>query len=169
MSLYIFDKDGTLVESKRKWLLLSEPVLSPDEQILRPGVREKIQQLRDQGHAIAIATNLRGIYEGKISMQEGEALVKDCAEKIGGVHGWRICPFYEHAPEMMNGLPNPYRRENDCHKPKPGMLVDLMTSLGYAAEDTWMIGNSWRDRQAAEAAGVHYVPAWKFFTNASLE
>jgi D-glycero-D-manno-heptose 1,7-bisphosphate phosphatase len=163
MTLYIFDKDGTLIELKKNRLLLGRPVLRPDEQKPKPGVVEKLAELRSQGHTLAIASNQRAISQGLITAAQAEKLIEDAIQKVGGVDAWRICPFDEHARKTIHGQPNPYKLENDCKKPKPGMLVDLMQALGFKPEDTVMVGDSWRDRKAAQSAGVSFVPAKEFF------
>ncbi len=164
MSLFIFDKDGTLIRLKLNRLRIPRPVIRPEEQVLIPGVFEKLAVLRAQGHKIAIASNQRAIAQGLISMAQAEALMENLIKKIGGADAWRVCPFDAHARPMLKGKPNPYRVENDCKKPQPGMLIDLMAELGCQPGDTFMIGDSWRDRRAAERCGVAFIPARKFFT-----
>lgn len=60
MTLYIFDKDGTLVAGVPKADGKTRPANKPEEQILLLGVARKICQLRSQGHLIAIASNQGG-------------------------------------------------------------------------------------------------------------
>ena len=163
MGLYIFDKDGTLIQLKRNRLGLGRPVKHPDEQLVIPGVRAYLDELRASGHLIAIASNMRAISQGLMTMEDAERMMKDCADKLGGVNSWRICPFNASAPGWIHGKRNPYQQDNDCHKPKPGMLFALMDELGVSAADTVMVGDSWRDRRAAQAAGVKFVPARSFF------
>lgn len=163
MSLYIFDKDGTLISMRRNMLGLRRPVIRAEDQKPKDGIVEKLNELRAAGHKIAIASNQRAISQGLITMEQAEALMEDAAEKLGGLDSWRICPFDVHANRLIRGKPNPYRRENGCRKPKPGMLLDLMADLGYQPEDTFMIGDSWRDRKAAQAAAVRFIPAKEFF------
>ena len=54
-NLYVFDKDGTLVHTRKDGY-----VESPEDQVLYEGVREKIDRLRAEGHALAIASNQGG-------------------------------------------------------------------------------------------------------------
>jgi hypothetical protein len=57
MSLYGFNKAVTELSNIRRYLILHRPPLKPEEQILRPGVFEKLAELRAAGHKIAIVTN----------------------------------------------------------------------------------------------------------------
>jgi D-glycero-D-manno-heptose 1,7-bisphosphate phosphatase len=163
MGLFIFDKDGTLIGLKRNAVGIPRAVICPEDQVLLPGVYEKLAELRAGGHRIAIASNQRAISQGLITLEQAEALMENAIEKLGGVDAWRICPFDAHARLRIRGQPNPYRLENTCRKPQPGMLIDLMDELGYSPEDSYMVGDSWRDRRAAALAGIGFIPAGKFF------
>ncbi len=93
MSLFIFDKDGTLVKGSGISDRQIRNPLKPEEQMLRMNVFEKIAELRSQGHVIAIATNQAAVAQGLITLEESEELVRNCAEKIGGVSTYRLCPY----------------------------------------------------------------------------
>ncbi len=164
MSLFIFDKDGTLIQLKRNRIGIPRPAKYPEDQVLMPGVFEKLAVLRAQGHKIAIASNQRAISQGIITLAQAEDLMENAVQKIGGADAWRVCPFDAQALPVLHGQPNPYRVENDCKKPQPGMLIDLMRELGCQPKDTFMVGDSWRDRRAAERAGVAFIPAREFFS-----
>lgn len=163
MSLYIFDKDGTLVDKVQELPKIARTAVRPEEQVLLPGVFEKLAALRDAGHTIAIATNQGMVARGLISLEDANQLVENCAEKVGGVAAWRLSPYDPHAPKKLKGQANPYARDDVTRKPNPGMIIDLMNALGAPASDTIMVGDSKKDRQAAEAAGVLFIPAKKFF------
>ncbi len=163
MSLYIFDKDGTLIQLKKNWLGIGRPVKKAEDQVVIPGVKAKLEELRQAGNRIAIASNMRAISSGSVTLAEAEAMMEDCVQKLGGVTAWRICPFNANAPSMIKGNPNPYKQENDCRKPKPGMLIALMDELGATKENTIMVGDSWRDERAAQAAGVKFIHARDLF------
>lgn len=42
-------------------------------------------------------------------------------------------------------------------KPDPEGLNAALKALGVEATDAWMVGDSFKDGQAAAAAGVHFV------------
>jgi len=54
-SLYVFDKDGTVVHPRNDGY-----VESPEDQVLYEGVRAKLDRLRAEGHLLAIASNQGG-------------------------------------------------------------------------------------------------------------
>jgi D-glycero-D-manno-heptose 1,7-bisphosphate phosphatase len=44
-----------------------------------------------------------------------------------------------------------------CRKPKPGMLFNAAEKHGIALDQSWMIGDRWRDVDAGRAAGCRTV------------
>jgi D-glycero-D-manno-heptose 1,7-bisphosphate phosphatase len=65
-------------------------------------------------------------------------------------------------PHHPNGR-NEYAITCDYRKPAPGMLLSLMGQFGVSADETIYVGDMDSDRQAAEAAGVTFIHASKFF------
>ena len=163
MSLYIFDKDGTLLEHTRNQLGVKRTPLRPEEQVLRPAVFERLAALRADGHSIALASNQGIVARGLITEDQAAKLMENCAAKVGGVNAWRFSPYSPHAKKKLHGKPNPYARDDSTRKPRPGMILDLMKELGFGPADTWMIGDSRLDREAAKAAGVRFMRASRFF------
>lgn len=164
MSLFIFDKDGTLVDSYFVQKLIPRTATSPERQKVKKYVRDRVDEVRAAGHQIAIASNQSSVANGLITLEEAYVLMDDVAGKIGGVDTWRVCPYYPKAKRKhLHGRPNPFRRDDPNRKPHPGMLLEIMRELNVPPEDTFMIGNSKEDCEAARAAGVTFIPAQKFF------
>ncbi len=163
MSLFIFDKDGTLIKGAGLSDRQIRNPLKPEEQMLKMNVFEKIAELRSQGHVIAIASNMSAVAKGLLTMEQAEELVRNCAAKIGGVAAWRLCGYSPKARKAINGQPNPYARDDECRKPHPGMILSLMEELGFGPKDTYIVGNKKDDEQAAQAAGVFFIRAQSFF------
>lgn len=163
MSLYIFDKDGTLIKNVGIVGIGFRNPLKPEDQILKLGVFEKIDELRSQGHIITLASNMSAVSKGLITMAQAEALMQNCAEKIGGCDAWKCCGYSPIGKKKKGGLPNLYAQDNPCRKPHPGMILELMAEFGFPPEDTYVVGNKKTDEQAAEAAGAHYIKAKNFF------
>lgn len=146
--LYIFDKDGTLVQE-----LDGRPPNTPEEQVLISGVKEKITALRAQGHKVAIASNQGGVAKGYIAFMDCHVLFGDLQKKLGSYDIFYV--FCQHHPDVDG--------ECRCRKPQPGMLLDIMKRFDMPAAETIMVGNADTDRQAANAAGVEFVWAEEFF------
>ena len=156
MKLVILDKDGTVVK-----YLGDRPANTPEEQVLLPGVSEKISWLKRQGYKIALASNQGGVAWGFISYAQASALMADAAEKVGA-DAYRFCPHDARALGTPNACPE-YATTCGCRKPAPGMLLDLMREFNVSRSNTIYVGDRDEDRQAAQAAGVHFVWAQEFF------
>jgi D-glycero-D-manno-heptose 1,7-bisphosphate phosphatase len=163
MSLYIFDKDGTLMAYVRSRFVLHRPPLKCEEQVLLPGVFEKLAHLRAADHKIAIATNQSAVAHGVITLKEAEELVLNCVAKIGGVSAWRLSPYDPRAKKERDGKPNPFARDDETRKPRPGMVLELMDELNVSPAETFMIGDRKMDKKCAEAAGVTFLDEKEFF------
>lgn len=166
MSLYIFDQGNTLIRAPRSRFGLQRQPTRCEEQVLLPGVFEKLAELRAAGHAIAIASNQDAVAWGRITLEQAQELVENCVEKIGGADAWALSPYNSMArlQILLGHKPNRFAKDDRLHKPHPGMLLDLMKSLGYPPTDTIMVGDKRADQKAAEAAGVRFVPAKEFFS-----
>lgn len=150
--LYIFDKDGTLVEQING----ERPPNSLAEQKVIPGVVEKCQALIAEGHLLAVASNQGGVAFGFITAVEAHAMVKQIADTIGAT-AYAVCVTHP------NGKKKAARRESRFRKPNAGMLEYLMDAFGVAAADTVYVGDMDTDQEAAEAVGVRFVWASEFF------
>jgi D-glycero-D-manno-heptose 1,7-bisphosphate phosphatase len=153
--LFIFDKDGTLIATGKR------PPNTPAEQTPLPGVIEKLAQLREAGHTLAIASNQGGVAWGFLSEREARALVKDAAAKIGGVNFWRCCCYDPKAAARHPD--NPFAHPSPRRKPRPGMLLEIIRAAGISPEDTLFVGDQESDRLAAQEAGCSFLPASRFF------
>ncbi len=162
MSLYIFDKDKTLLLPRPNPLHLPLNPRTPSEQKVRPGVVEKLADLRRQGHSIAIASNQTMVARGMITYQQAVELMEDCSQKIGGCSSWKFSP-YEPISKLIFWNRNPYQRDDESHKPHPGMIFEIMNELGYSPEQTVMIGDKKTDQKAAMGAGAGFIPVEDFF------
>lgn len=150
--LIIFDKDNTLIASYD-----GRPANTVAEQRLLPGVEKKCAELRKQGHTLAIASNQGGVAFGYMTQLQAQVLVRHAARLIGAAN-WELCP---HHPQ---GTITPYNVACRCRKPAPGMIHKLMRRCRYYNPSAVLfVGDQETDRQAAEAAGVRFEWAHKFF------
>lgn len=157
MSLYIFDKDNTLI-----YALQGRPATFEAEQHPKPGVVDKLAELRDAGHKLAIATNQGGVAWGIISRSQAYRLAHHAGEIVGGVDAVAVC-CYDPKAAGKRGADKRYAKPNSHRKPGPGMLYDLMDRLGYEPSDTIFVGDSADDEQAAKSASVRFIHASDFF------
>lgn len=109
-------------ERYRHYFVDASPIPAP----LFPGATETLQQLRDQGYLLAVAT-------GKARRGLDRALADTG------------CTHFFHASRCADEAPS---------KPHPQMLFDIMTELAVGPLRTLMIGDTEFDMQMAADAGV---------------
>ncbi|MBA3872579.1 MAG: HAD-IIIA family hydrolase [Anaerolineae bacterium] len=150
--LYIFDKDGTLVQDVDG----KRPPNTLDEQKPFPDVLPKCQALIAEGHLLAVASNQGGVAFGLMTAEQAHMLVQHITTYIGATT-YAVCVTHP------NGKTKSARRESRFRKPSGGMIEYLMDAFGVSKADTVYIGDMDSDQQAAEAAGVAFEWAKDFF------
>lgn len=153
----LLDRDGTLIDVVRDEETGSVSVAyHPAHLRFLPGVIEGLQRLHAAGFVLAIATNQPGPAKGQFSRAAVErthaALVSSLAELGIPIAAVAVC---WHHPEGGPGGDPQLIQRCACRKPKPGLLLDLVERLELAAEQSWMLGDSAGDAEAANAAGLH--------------
>ena len=138
MKLIILDRDGTINEDREDF------VKSPEEWVPIAGSLEAIARLNHAGWHTVVATNQSGIARGLFDLATLNAIHakmnRALAEAGGRVDAVFFCP---HGPD--DGCA--------CRKPRPGMLTAIGERYGIAPRETYAVGDSLRDLEAAAAAG----------------
>ena len=67
--------------------------------------------------------------------------------------GGEIAAFY-YCPHLPGAAVKQYDVECECRKPKPGMILQALKDFDILPGNAFLIGDSPRDVEAAEAAGV---------------
>ena len=142
MKLVILDRDGVINEDSDQY------IKSPDEWMPIPGSLEAIASLYQEGYEVVLATNQSGLGRGLFSIdmlnQIHRKMLKAVEQAGGKIEAIFFCP---HAPA-----------DNcDCRKPKPGMLLDIQDRLQIDLLGVPFIGDTFRDVEAASAAGCQPV------------
>jgi len=135
----------------------SDLIKHPDELVLIPGAAEAIRLLNASQFITVVVTN-QSVVARNLTDEAGvdriharmERLLADEAGAF--VDAIYYCPHHPHG-----GFPeeNPaYKVECRCRKPKPGMLLDAAERFNIDLSASYMIGDSPRDIEAGQAAGV---------------
>lgn len=142
MKLVILDRDGVINEDSPDY------IKSAAEWMPIAGSLEAIARLSQGGWRVFIATNQSGLGQQLFDYDAFAAInaqmQKQLTELGGRIDGIFFAPDHPDAP-------TPQR------KPGPGMLLDLAKRLGISLDGVPMLGDSWRDIQAARAAGARPV------------
>ncbi|MBN2272071.1 MAG: HAD-IIIA family hydrolase [Sedimentisphaerales bacterium] len=142
------DRDDTLIEDPG---YLSDP----SQVKLLPGVPRALIQLKDMGYKLIVATNqsavARGIITEKVLRQIHDRLEHLLARQNARLDAIYYCPYH---PE---GSVAKFRRDSDCRKPNPGMLLTAADELDIDLAESWMIGNAGHDIEAGLRAGCKTI------------
>jgi D-glycero-D-manno-heptose 1,7-bisphosphate phosphatase len=152
--------DMELRELRRAAFLDRDGVLNVDHGfVVRPrdfewveGAREAVRFLNDAGYLVVVVTNQSGIARRYFTESEFRALhrwiderLRESSALIDAVY---LCPHLPDAPVEA------YRRDCECRKPRPGMLLQAIRELDIDPASSFLIGDRSRDCEAAAAAGI---------------
>lgn len=141
-----FDLDGTIRGTKSGAVAPS----SPADQVVLPGRKEKIHELKRDGYKIIAVTNQAGVEHGHLTEKD----VKECLYHLNESLGF---PFDDMLYEKSKDQNHPRR------KPNPGMILEAAERHGVNLKDSVMVGDMESDQKAAENAGVSFSWAKDFF------
>lgn len=142
------DRDGTLIEHI--------PYLChvKDVQIL-PTVIDALMLLKDHHIDLFIVTNQSGIGRGLFSELQYRQ-VESYLDRLFSSHGISIKKVYFCPYHPDHGVGD-YKIDSNDRKPKPGMLLKLMSEFNFQPDDIIMIGDNAVDIKAGHNAGVRSV------------
>jgi len=130
----LLDRDGTIVRDEP---YNGDPALVE----ALPGAKAALDELRGLGLGVALVSNQSGIARGLITRAQVEAVNARVVEILGP---FDVVLYCSHGPEDACA----------CRKPKPGMLLEAMRTMGVDPHECVMVGDKNDDIDAAQAAGV---------------
>ena len=143
------DRDGTLIPEKGC-------LRRADDLELLPGVADAVRQLNHHGWRVVLATNQPVVAKGWCTESELQRIHNKLETLLGREHAFldRIY-FCPHHPEGgFAGERAELKIRCQCRKPAPGMLLQAATDLNLDLAQSWLIGDSTADVQAAVNGGV---------------
>jgi D-glycero-D-manno-heptose 1,7-bisphosphate phosphatase len=138
----LLDRDGVL----NRVVLREGRGVSPRcfaEFELLPGVGAAVESLREAGLPVVVITNQPDISRGVLKPAE-------------------LVRMHEHLQARVP-LDHIYTCIHDdadrcgCRKPRPGLLLRAAAEFQLDLERSWMVGDSWKDVEAARAAGCRMI------------
>jgi D-glycero-D-manno-heptose 1,7-bisphosphate phosphatase len=142
MKIVILDRDGVINQDSPDY------IKSAAEWTPIPGSLEAIARLCQAGFRMFVASNQSGIGQGLFDYDAfaamNERMQQLLAELGGRIDGIEFAPDHPDSPGHKR-------------KPAPGMITDLTRRLNLSAELIPVVGDSWRDIEAARAAGARPV------------
>ena len=132
------DRDGVI---NRAYVVDGVPVppkkLS-DVEVLA-GVKEAIKLLKERNFVVVVVTNQPDVARGTTTQESVEAINSYLGRELGVEH------FFTCLHDDLQGC--------DCRKPKPGLLKKAALELDLDLQNSFMVGDRWRDIAAGQAAG----------------
>ena len=141
----IFDRDGVLNRDVGY-------AHRPEQIEWVEGAREAVKAVNDAGLFAFVATNQAGVAHGYYPETAVHELHRWMNRELiaRGAHIDR----FAHSPYHPQGREAAYRRESDCRKPGPGLVLQLLDAFPVDRARVVMIGDRSSDVEAAHAAGV---------------
>jgi len=136
------DRDGVLNQAFVK----NGKPLSPDtieEMIIVPDAASALNRLRQQGFRLIVATNQPDIKRGRLTRGQVDAMNAHLRSNLP-LDAVEVC-VHDDADNC------------DCRKPKPGLLLRAATRDGVALDESFMVGDRYRDIEAGYSAGCRTI------------
>jgi D-glycero-D-manno-heptose 1,7-bisphosphate phosphatase len=106
-------------------------------------VAEALDILRAAGFSLAVVSNQPDVARGTQQMEVVESINASLAARLS-LDCFEVC-YHDSAEGCA------------CRKPKPGLILRAAEKIGADLEQSFVIGDRWRDIDAGEAAGCSTV------------
>lgn len=145
MSKAIFlDRDGVLIDNQHHYYIWKS-----DQLKFIDGVFENLKMLQQKGFHLFIISNQGGISRGLYSKED-----------IMKLHEEMIEIFRKNQITITDIIFCPHHSENEkclCRKPESLMIDKLIAKYDLNPQESFMIGDSESDIEAAIKAGIHGI------------
>ncbi len=116
------------------------------------GIVPLIQRANQFGYFVAVVTNQAGIGRGYYTEEQFQELMRHMCAALAS-QGATVDAVY-HSPFHPEHGVGIYRRESDCRKPGPGMLLRAAAEHDLDLASSMMVGDRCSDMLAGAAAGL---------------
>ncbi len=138
----LLDRDGVISVYTTSYIMDAK-----DFQLAK-GAGDALKMLNQNGFEVVVITNQSCINRGLVTREEIDAvnsrMIDEVEETGGRILDVFLCPHTD--------------ADNcSCRKPKPGMILDAASKYGMELSQTFFVGDSITDFQAAQAAGCRSI------------
>jgi D-glycero-D-manno-heptose 1,7-bisphosphate phosphatase len=136
------DRDGVL----NKAFIRNGKPFSPDtvdEMVIVPDAAQALNRLRQHGFRLIVATNQPDIARKRLTREQVDAMNGRLRSNLP-LDAVEVCP-HDDADNC------------DCRKPKPGLLLNAAKRDGIALDESFMVGDRYRDIEAGHSAGCRTI------------
>lgn len=114
-----------------------------DELEIIRGVHEALRELKEAGYLLIVVTNQPDVARGTISKETVDGINSFLLENLP-LDDIFVC--FHDSSDMCG-----------CRKPLPGLLLQATEEYDISNEDSFMIGDRWRDIEAGNKAGCRTI------------
>ena len=142
------DRDGTINEEVGY-------LDSLDKLKIIPSAYEAIRLINESGMKVVVISNQAGVARGFFT----EDFVKITHEHLQTAlcqEGAYIDNFYYCPHHPTEGI-EPYRKDCNCRKPAPGMLLRAVQDLNIDLTRSYLVGDRFNDMEAGKKIGVRGI------------
>jgi D-glycero-D-manno-heptose 1,7-bisphosphate phosphatase len=147
------DRDGVINSDEGHYY-----IYRVDDFVLNNDVIAGLKMLSDAGFLLVVITNQGGVAKGIYSLDDVAAVHNYLKQQLreAGIElaGIKVCPHHESVAPCT------------CRKPSPQMILEAASELNIDLQHSYLIGDSKRDIEAGEAAGLKQC--FKIQSNASI-
>ncbi len=136
----LLDRDGVLNATPS-----NRYITSADELVLIDGAAEAVRILNDRGFGVLVVSNQQCVGKGLLSIPELDAMSQHLRSLIHASSGGEILDFF-YCPHLAED-------ECACRKPNPGLIVQAQRKYEFDPAETYVVGDSYTDLEAALRAG----------------
>lgn len=136
----LLDRDGVINAAPT-----NEYITSIDELTLLPGAADAIRKLNDRGFGVVVVSNQQCVAKGLLTLGALDDLTAHLTAMIREASGGAIVEYF-YCPHLADA-------GCECRKPKPGLILQAQSKFGFERERTYVVGDSYKDLEAADAAG----------------
>ncbi len=126
-----------------------------DEFELLPGVAEAIRKINVSGYLAIVITNQPVVARGEVTASQLDLIHMKMESLLGRdgayIDGLYYCPH--HPDKGYAGEVEALKIDCDCRKPKPGLIFRAAKDFNISIENSWIIGDDWRDVYCGKNAG----------------
>ena len=145
-----FDRDNTLI--------VSDGYLGdPSKVVLVDGAADAVARARMLGYAVVVFSNQSGVARGMFSEDDVHRVNARVDELLLDQNPSAVIDRHEFCPYHPEGTVEPYARESELRKPKPGMILQAAEKLALDLARSWVIGDAPRDIESGKAAGCKTI------------
>ena len=117
------------------------PPASVQETVIAPDVEEGLGRLKAAGFRLVVVTNQPDVARGTLTREAVDLIHQWLGARLP-LDEFRAC-FHDDVDRC------------GCRKPQPGMIVEAAREAGLDLPRSFLIGDRWRDVEAAAECGLH--------------